>query len=193
MTTPYQNPNPDGSEPDPNIAGQPGHGQPNYSQPVYGQPATPAYGQPTTPVPGQPTYTEPTYTEPGYPDQPRPGSPYGEPGTYASTPYSAAPTPYPVAPYGTQFAPPLPDHPQAQLSLILGILGVIGVTVLSPFAWAIASKARKEVAANPGVYSATGNLTAGWVLGIIGTVLLGLALVGILFFVLVIFVASANA
>lgn len=74
-----------------------------------------------------------------------------------------------------QYYPP-PKHPQATTVLVLGILGLVLCQVLSPFAWSMGNKAQKEILANPGAYSGDGEINAGRILGIIGTAILGLAL-----------------
>jgi hypothetical protein len=85
----------------------------------------------------------------------------------------------------------LPDHPRATTALVLGIIGVAGAftcflpVVVAPFAWALGAKARKEIRSAPQQWGGDGRATAGMVLGIIGTVLLVLALVVIALFVIV--------
>ncbi len=91
------------------------------------------------------------------------------------------PHPYPYGLYN----PPAPQHyPQPQIApsdnqattiFILGLLGVMFCALLAPIAWIQGSSYRStcrimEVQPN-------GLATAGWVLGIIGTVLLMLSLV----------------
>jgi hypothetical protein len=79
----------------------------------------------------------------------------------------------------------LPDHPSATTALVLGILGVVGASVLAPFAWGIASKAKAEIRQQPGRYREGGSVQAGYVLGIVGTVLLVigvLAMIGLTIF-----------
>lgn len=96
-------------------------------------------------------------------------------------------------PYGYG-APMLPEHPNSTLVLVLGIVGLltnfIAFPFISPIAWYLGAKARRDISHNPGVYSDNGRLTAGLVLGVIGTVL-ALAFVG--FIVMVILVALAAA
>lgn len=83
------------------------------------------------------------------------------------------------------------EHPAGTTVLLLGILGLVVCTILSPFAWVKGSKARKEMAAEPGVYwTNKGNITAGWICGIIGTCLIGLVL-GI--FLIAVVIAAAGA
>lgn len=136
--------------------GQPAYGQPQYGQPPYGQPQ-PQYGQP---YPQQPYPPQPGYTSPAY-NQP-----------YSS--YSA------------------PDHPKATTALVLGLIGLVGgfmcllPVLVSPFAWFTGMKARREIRASNGQLGGDGMATAGMVLGIIGTVLLALILIGIVVFVIVV-------
>ena len=92
------------------------------------------------------------------------------PGPQAQPPY---PPPY-GAPYG------LPNPPGAVPALVLGIVGIVACQVCGPFAWAQANKAEKAMQAAPGAYGGGSMVTAGKILGIIGTVLLA---VGVLFFV----------
>ncbi len=75
---------------------------------------------------------------------------------------------------------PPPKHPQATTVLVLGILGLVLCQVLSPFAWSMGNKAQKEIQANPGAYSGDGEVNAGRILGIIGTALLGIAVLFLL-------------
>lgn len=130
--------------------------------------APPAYGQPpyaASPVP-QPPYPQPPYPQAGYPQAVYPPPGYPQPG-------------WPV--YGP------PEHPRTNLAFIFGLVGgpgafmTCGLTLLlSPFAWYFAAQVRREMAAAPGRWNPdTSKATAGLVLGIIGTVLLALALVGI--------------
>lgn len=99
-------------------------------------------------------------------------------------------------------APPLgyapPEHPQATLSLILGILGIVVCGVAAPFAWQIGRRTLAEIDASQGRLAGRGAAQAGYVLGIVGTVLLGLAVLAVVlalvaFVVLAIGVASFNA
>lgn len=63
------------------------------------------------------------------------------------------------------------EHPQGTIVLVLGILGfVTGVT--GPIAWVMGGRALKEIDASGHVWSNRGTVQAGWVLGIISTVLM---------------------
>ncbi|MDN5727363.1 MAG: DUF4190 domain-containing protein [Propionibacteriales bacterium] len=75
----------------------------------------------------------------------------------------------PPSPYQMQMAPP---HPRATLILVLGIIGVTVFNVLSPFAWFMGSKALKEIDSSGGVHTDRGQVVAGKVMGIVGSVFL---------------------
>lgn len=88
------------------------------------------------------------------------------------------PGPYPPGPYGYQ-APPAPppyaaDHPQAVLSLVLGVVGVVACGVVAPFAWWLGRRAVREIDASHGRLGGRTLAQVGYVLGIVGTVLLAL-------------------
>jgi hypothetical protein len=116
-----------------------------------------------------------------------PENPYGGP---QQPPYQPPQQPPPPYGYGYQqpYQPPAPNHPSAMTSLVLGIIGLAGILtcggvtlVLSPFAWAIGSKAVKEIdAAPPGTYSGRDQANAGRITGIIGTVLLILGVIAVI-------------
>lgn len=135
----------------------PGYGQQQAPAPPpgYGQSAPPGYGYPAPPGYGAPGQGAPGYGQP-YP-------PYYAPPGWASP----------------------PDHPRSTLALVFGLIGLIGGFttcfgfVFAPFAWAIGAKAVKEIDAAPGQYSGRGNAQAGKVLGIIGTVLLVIAVLAV--------------
>ncbi len=57
-------------------------------------------------------------------------------------------------------------------ALVLGILGLVLCSILAPFAWYIGAKAYEE--------TGDGMARVGQILGIIGTVLLAIAVVGLL-------------
>ena len=102
--------------------------------------------------------------------QPPPNNPYQQGGPYP-----------PGQGYPGYGYVPAPDHPQTTTVMILGILGIVLCQVCAPFAWVMANRARKEIAAAPpGTYGPSSGVTVGYVLGIIGTVLLVL---GVLFVV----------
>jgi hypothetical protein len=135
----------------PQYGDQPQYGQPEYGQSQYGQPA---YGQPQS---GQPPYGQPAYGQPPYGQPPYGQPPYGQPG-------------YPAVGYP-------PDHPRATTSLVLGILGIVICGIVAPFAWQMGRRTVQEIDASNGQLGGRGAAQAGYVLGVIGTVLLGIGLV----------------
>jgi hypothetical protein len=83
----------------------------------------------------------------------------------------------------------LRDHSQGTVALVLGVIGLCtGLLIVSPIAWWMGRQAVDEIDATPGVYNNRGMAQAGYITGLIGTILLALA---IFFFVamMVVFVA----
>ncbi len=94
--------------------------------------------------------------------------------------------PYGYQPYGASRAI---EHPQGTTVLVMGILSIVVCGVLGPIAWGMGNKAMREIDANPQItYSNRGNVNAGRICGIVGTVLMVL---GILAFIVVIAAASS--
>ena len=127
---------------------------------------------------------------------PGPPQPPEEPGP--PPPYNAAPPPpNPYQPYAPGYGPGgvpqwAPDHPQATTVLLLGILGMAVCQVIAPFAWVKGSRVKKEIDAAGGQYGGRSQVQIGYVLGIVGTVLLGLSLVGFLLYIIVVVVAVST-
>ncbi|MGH3365347.1 MAG: DUF4190 domain-containing protein [Nocardioidaceae bacterium] len=149
----------------------PGDGPTPPEEPTTPQQSQPGPGQegPGQPGPGQPGPGQPGQEQPGYWQQQAQGQqpPYPPPG-------------YPA--HGqVQYAP---DHPKATTSLVLGILGVVLCQVIAPFAWSMGKRTLNEIDASQGRLGGRGAAQAGYVLGIVGTVLLGLSLVFILIYVI---------
>jgi hypothetical protein len=96
--------------------------------------------------------------------------------------------PYGGAPYGGYG---VPDHPQAMLALVLGILGLVVCGVLAPFAWVIGGRAVAEIDASGGRVGGRSTANTGRILGIVGTVFLGLGLL-VLVGLLILFVGLAT-
>jgi hypothetical protein len=73
-------------------------------------------------------------------------------------------------------AGPYPENSQAATVLVLGILSIIICQILGPFAWKLGNDELKAVAAGRRDPSQLGLAQAGKICGIVGTALLGLAL-----------------
>ena len=82
----------------------------------------------------------------------------------------------------TGSAPPPPpgqyaqDHPRATLSLVLGILSLVLCQVIGPFAWVIGKRTMDEIDASGGAWGGRSAAQAGYICGIVATVLLGLGI-----------------
>ena len=103
---------------------------------------------------------------------------------------SQPPVQPPMPPYGAPqylpaYGPVAPDHPQATTVLILGILGLLVCGAIAPFAWVMGNRVVGEIDASNGAMGGRGNAQAGRVCGIVGSVLLGLALVFLLLLVVI--------
>ncbi|TNM36607.1 DUF4190 domain-containing protein [Nocardioides albidus] len=107
-----------------------------------------------------------------------------QPGT---NPYD--PRPYPSYGQGGQYFGPPPDHPQATMVLILGILGLALCQVIAPFAWVIGGRVRKEIAASQGAIGGSQMVTIGWVLGIVGSCFLMLGLLFVIVYIVIFAIA----
>jgi hypothetical protein len=95
--------------------------------------------------------------------------------------------------YGAPYALPAPQHHAAPASMIIGILALAmscgyGLTLLaSPVAWWLGRRALHEIDASGGRLSGRGMAQAGMITGIVGTVLLGLAVLAVLAFFVFVF------
>ena len=80
---------------------------------------------------------------------------------------------------------PYPEASQATTALVLGILGiVICGGILSPFAWVMGNKEMEAIDAGRRPPENRGTANAAKILGIVGTVLLGIGIIlVVLFFV----------
>lgn len=119
------------------------------------------------------------------PQQPHPGPP-GQPYGAPPPPYGA---PYPPVGYGYPAPTPLPPkHPRSTSALVVGLVAlaggfVCGLPLLAgPVAWIMGASARREMRRRPGAYSGDGEALAGMVLGIVATVLLVVAVIGLVLF-----------
>lgn len=94
-------------------------------------------------------------------NQPPPGDP-GPPGYF--------PPPY------TGYPPPMyPAHPQSTTALVLGVVGLVLCGFASPFAIWLGRKSMREIDASGGRLGGRGQALAGFILGIVGTAFLVIA------------------
>jgi hypothetical protein len=126
---------------------------------------------PQSPYPGPPPPPPPGPETPAYPPPPGPQGwqPPGQPAMGYAQPYGGSP----------------PNAPGAVPALVLGILGLVVCAICAPFAWSQGQKAERLIAAEPGRYGGKGMASAGKILGIIGTVLLGLGIVALVILLIV--------
>ena len=130
---------------------------------------SPGDGEPPTEPTVPPTPPGPQPYPPGYPQHYPPGYPQpAPPGWYPG-------------PSGWQ----LPDHPSATKALVLGIISLVGgfacylPLLVGPWAWAVGRRAVQEIDAQPGRYGGRGQALAGYVLGVVATVLLVLGVIAL--------------
>ena len=162
---------------------------------------SPAAYTPTSYAQPQTNYVQPQVVPQPTPYRPAPAQAFAEPSgpvdaIGAQNIYQAYPT-APSAPapqqawpavihdpvsydYGYSTPAQLSEHPNAVLSLVLGIIGVFFFQLLGPVAWYLAAKGKREMATFPGRWRPSGSLTAGLVLGIIGTTFLALGMMFVL-------------
>jgi uncharacterized membrane protein YjgN (DUF898 family) len=67
--------------------------------------------------------------------------------------------------------------------LVLGILAIVVCGLCGPFAWSMGSRAEREMAAAPGRWSGSTEITIGKILGIVATALLAVSLLVLVLFV----------
>lgn len=130
----------------------------------------------TTPPGGQPPYGEPNQPPGGQPPYQPPNQPPNQP------------------PYGGY--PFQQDHPKAQTAMVLGILGLVLCQVLAPFAWVMGKKTVAEIDASGGRLGGRSTAQSGYILGVVGTIILILGVVLMvvyLVFIVVVFGAAGIA
>jgi len=88
------------------------------------------------------------------------------------------------------YAAAAPNDSQATLALILGIVSVLCCALAGPFAFFIGNGSRNRIQASGGTLGGYGMATAGWIMGIIGTVFLALE---ILYGIILVIAAIANS
>ncbi|MEV4801603.1 DUF4190 domain-containing protein [Nonomuraea sp. NPDC049421] len=75
------------------------------------------------------------------------------------------------------YGPPPQSHPNGTTILVLGILSLVVCGVLGPFAWVMGNKALQEIDSSGYVYENRGQIQAGRICGIIGSIWLILLVV----------------
>ena len=119
-----------------------------------------------------------------------PSQPSGQPGPYGYSQggYSQGPPQgYPPGyqPYGGNPVAP-PEHPKATTAMVVGILGLTMCQVAAPFAWVIGKRTVAEIDASGGRLGGRGQAQAGYIMGIVGTVLLGLAIAFLIIYLVIV-------
>lgn len=133
----------------------------------------------STPGDGPQPPNDPNQPPPGY--QPAYQQPPAQPGWYPGPP-----------------AVRLPDHPDSTKAMVLGLLALIGgftcylPLALGPWAWVTGRRAVREIDAQPGRYEGRGQAMAGFVMGVIATVLLLLGVLLVLGLLALFFVAPGG-
>ena len=122
------------------------------------------------------------YEPPPGPGAPEPGHPYGQQLPYGQAqPYGQQHPWAAVDPHGrplpgaVPFGIAPPDHPQATTVLVLGVLGLVTCQLISPFAWGMGQRVVREIDASGGRVGGRSAANAGRVCGIVGTILVLLA------------------
>lgn len=105
---------------------------------------------------------------------------------------SIPPAPGYPQPYGSPYGPP-PDHPQATTILVLGILGLVFCQLFAPVAWFMGRKALAEIDASGGAIGGRSNVKAGYICGIIGTILMLLVVIGVVAIIVISLVVASTA
>jgi hypothetical protein len=114
-----------------------------------------------------------------------PPDPHGEQPGWGQQPPPPGQQPQPGQQWGGGYAPPpqgqygyvRQDHPRATTAMVLGIVGLVLCGLAAPFAWRIGKGAMDDIDRSQGTLGGRGQAQAGYVLGIIGTVLLVLSVV----------------
>jgi len=107
-----------------------------------------------------------------------PPPPYGSaPPPPPPPPYGGQPPTYPPAPGGYYGPPPSGSNQKALWAMILGIVGLLCCSPLAIAAIVLGVIAKREIAESGGTQSGRGQAQAGFVLGIIGCVVMVLGII----------------
>lgn len=156
--------------------------QPSYPGPggenPYGAPQQPQQGNPYQPQ--QPPYGQPQYPQPPYQQNPYAQQPWGQPSGYPP------PQPYQVTP---------PSDGLGIAAMVIGIISLVTLCIYglgllgSPAALIMGKISMNRIDRSEGRLGGRGMAKAGFILGIIGTVLLVLSVIAI---VVLIAIAAAG-
>lgn len=109
-------------------------------------------------------------------------SPYGQPSPYAQPVRQPQQVPQPMPP-SMPYVWTRPEHPQAQMVFILGIVGIF-TGIVSFVAWYMGGQAKKEIEAGA-PYAWDGQLKTGYVLGkVFGIITIVFTVLGVGFWIL---------
>jgi hypothetical protein len=79
------------------------------------------------------------------------------------------------------------------LALILGIVGLVACQLCAPFAWVIGKRTVREIDASGGTMGGRGSAQAGYICGLIGSILLILFLVFFVLWIILLVVAAGTS
>jgi hypothetical protein len=85
-----------------------------------------------------------------------------------------------------------PERSESTTALVLGILGIVVCGILGPFAWSIGSREVRAIDEGRRDPANRGSANAGKILGIVGTVFLGLGIIIGILVLLFVIVASTE-
>ncbi|MFC8045197.1 DUF4190 domain-containing protein [Nocardia sp. NPDC057353] len=98
---------------------------------------------------------------------------------------------YPPPGYQQPYFQP-PDHPQATTIVILGVLGLVLCQLLGPVAFVMGGRALKEIDNSGGAIGGRSTVLAGYICGIIATVIVVIAILVVIAAVLIALVAGTS-
>jgi hypothetical protein len=128
-------------------------------------------------------------------DQPQPPSqpPFQPP--YQQPTYQQAYAPQASGSEQIRFLPEAAavEHPRAVLAFVLGLLSVLGLTILGPFGWYYGNKVVAEIDRDGRPFTNRGVAMTGKVLGIIGTVFLGFTILAVVALIVIAIVTAGQS
>ncbi len=110
---------------------------------------------------------------------------------------TSPPGPDQPGPAASYWPPQPPDHPEATSTLVIGLVSIIGTficflpAVLGPWAWIRGRRVIAAIDASGGQLGGRGVAQAGYVMGIIASILLGIGVLTVVVAVVIAFVIGA--